>query len=70
MTRRAADDFDAIRARMLQIRGEEDPEFAEVEQAACPMCEGGGWEAYGIGSGDPHFRECTLCHNPKGHPSP
>lgn len=36
----------------------------------CPKCEGGGWECYGIGQGDPHFRECDFCHNPEDHPCP
>jgi len=36
------------------------------DEPACPACEGGGWECYGIGRGDPHFRECQVCHNPNG----
>lgn len=36
----------------------------------CPACEGGGWEGYGTGSGDPHFRECPRCHNVHRSPSP
>jgi hypothetical protein len=36
----------------------------------CQYCEGGGWECYGIGHHDPHFRECSVCHNPEGLPSP
>lgn len=35
----------------------------------CEECSGTGWECYGIGSHDPHFRECRKCHNPKGFPS-
>lgn len=37
---------------------------------SCPKCEGGGWECYGLGFGDPHFRECDLCGNPEGLSSP
>lgn len=36
----------------------------------CPKCEGGGWECYGLGHGDPHFRECDLCGNPDDAPCP
>jgi hypothetical protein len=43
---------------------------AEAAEPACPTCEGGGWQGYGIGHGDPHFRECPTCGNPEGHPSP
>jgi hypothetical protein len=44
----------------------------EVQSNAevCRKCEGGGWECYGIGRNDPHFRECDECENPEGHPSP
>lgn len=38
--------------------------------ATCPACEGGGWESYGLGHNDPHFRECETCNNPEGFPSP
>ena len=38
--------------------------------ALCPNCEGGGWECYGIGKGDPHFCVCSECGNPKGLDSP
>jgi len=34
--------------------------------AVCPNCEGGGWEHYGLGFGDPHFRVCSECGNPEG----
>lgn len=44
--------------------------LAEEEIVNCPTCYGGGWECYGIGIADPHFRECPECHNPKGYPSP
>lgn len=37
---------------------------------ACPTCEGGGWECYGLGRNDPHFRECSTCGNPERLPSP
>lgn len=36
----------------------------------CDACEDSGWECYGIGHNDPHFRECPVCHNPRGIPSP
>lgn len=39
----------------------------EVEpqrEVLCADCEGGGWEAYGLGQGDPHMRECSSCGNP------
>lgn len=36
----------------------------------CPKCFDSGWECYGIGRGDPHFRLCDECYNPKGHPCP
>lgn len=41
-----------------------------AENEVCSECEGGGWEAYGIGHGDPHFRECSRCGNPEGHECP
>ncbi len=41
-----------------------------IDADACPTCEGGGWEAFGLGRGDPHFRPCPTCRNPEGHPSP
>lgn len=59
---RAADDYAAIRSRLAELRDEVEDE--------CPTCFGGGWECYGLGFGDPHFRECPTCHNPQGHPSP
>lgn len=46
---------------------DEPPEFYDDE---CSTCAGSGWECYGIGSGDPHFRECTTCLNPDNRPSP
>ncbi len=42
----------------------------DLEVKYCDACEDGGWECYGIGFGDPHFRECPECGNPKGYPSP
>lgn len=36
----------------------------------CPICGDTGWEAYGIGHMDPHFRECESCGNPEGKRSP
>jgi hypothetical protein len=46
------------------------PEPAKFETEVCERCEGGGWEYYGLGVGDPHFKECTACGNPEGFPSP
>lgn len=31
----------------------------------CSVCSGGGWICYGIGIGDPHFKECDKCGNPE-----
>jgi hypothetical protein len=42
----------------------------DTEEMPCPMCGGGGWECYGIGHSDPHFRECRTCYNPEGLPCP
>ncbi len=67
MTNFAADDFAAIRARMAEIN---DPKAHRPDVPICTTCEGGGWEAYGIGRGDPHFRVCTACGNPEDLPSP
>lgn len=64
MMARAADDFDAIRARLLELRGDTPTEYF------CPECEGDGWVAYGIGKGDPHFKECETCGNPNNQKSP
>lgn len=49
---------------------QECPDCGNAKNRTCPTCEGGGWECYGIGIGDPHFRECLTCHNPEGHPQP
>ncbi len=54
-------DFSAIAA------ASKSPSGPEIK---CEACEDGGWECYGIGIGDPHFRICPHCHNPEGHPSP
>lgn len=42
----------------------------EPDPDECPECYGGGWTCYGLGYGDPHFKECESCHNPEGHPAP
>jgi hypothetical protein len=45
----------------------------KAEEKNCPEgtgCEGGGWECYGTGSGDPHFKVCEVCGNPEGVPCP
>ena len=43
---------------------------ALMDGEVCPKCEGGGWECYGLGFGDPHFRVCDLCGNPEDFPCP
>lgn len=59
------EDFAAIAVSAEEIKtGASEPE------TVCPACEGGGWTHYGIGFGDPHFRECEECHNPEGLSSP
>ena len=60
-------DFADIRSRML---GGDKPKPQALAEPVCEVCEGGGWEMYGIGIGDPHFRTCPKCHNPEDHPSP
>lgn len=57
-----AEDFAGIAEAMLAI--------ADEEPAVCPKCEGGGWECYGLGYADPHFRVCDECYNPEGLPCP
>lgn len=64
---RLADDYGSIGARLRAL--EEKREFVG-EREICPECEGCGWIAYGIGVGDPHFRECDACHNPEDLPRP
>lgn len=46
---------------------EPNPDYVPPE---CDRCEGGGWECYGLGYNDPHFRVCQKCGNPKGLPCP
>ena len=62
MTEPAIFDYAAIRNALEQNGLEEAP--------ACPKCEGGGWEIYGLGRGDPHQRICTDCGNPEDLPCP
>jgi hypothetical protein len=63
-----ANDFASIGAGLKALEAaNRSPETVTLE---CNRCEGGGWECYGLGFGDPHFRECTACGNPEGHPSP
>jgi hypothetical protein len=57
-----ADDFAAIAQAMFALNQDEAP--------VCPHCEGGGWECYGLGHNDPHFRVCSECGNPEGIPCP
>lgn len=70
MTEPVADDFEFIRRRMHEIEEDDDPTLDPAEEEECPGCEGSGWEMYGIGVGDPHFRECTICGNPHGFECP
>lgn len=57
-----ANDFSDIGRRLREIHEEIIP--------YCAACESGGWECYGIGRNDPHFRVCQECGNPEGLPSP
>ena len=41
-----------------------------IASPVCLTCEGDGWECYGLGRGDPHFRVCSSCGNPEGRESP
>lgn len=66
MTDSIADDFSFIAARMRELRGG----GAAEEEEVCARCEGGGWECYGTGHMDPHFRECEVCRNPNDLKSP
>lgn len=54
--------FDDIDRQYRAKQPEAEPE--------CEKCFGSGWECYGIGHHDPHFRKCDVCHNPEGLPSP
>ena len=47
-----------------------DVQASIFESEVCHHCEGGGWEVYGIGHGDPHFRPCRTCGNPEDLQSP
>ncbi len=58
------DDFSSIGSRLREIG------TGKTEEPECDLCFGGGWEMYGTGHHDPHFRECSKCENPKGLPSP
>ncbi len=42
----------------------------EPEIPYCQTSEDGGWIAYGLGRGDPHFRVCDDCGNPFKRPCP
>lgn len=64
MSDKAADDFPAIAAKMRDLG------IGDMEEAYCHACENGGWECYGIGHHDPHFRECSSCGNPRRLCSP
>jgi hypothetical protein len=57
--------FDLIDRKFGQQR-----EAKKAPEPVCDSCEGGGWECYGLGFGDPHFRECSKCGNPNGEPCP
>jgi hypothetical protein len=66
------EDSSAIGIRLSEIEGkiEVRPSQAQRDEELCAACEGGGWECYGLGYCDPHFRECTVCGNPDGLPCP
>jgi len=61
-------DADALwRATMDVAMGHTTMEVAMGRvRLVCQACEGGGWECYGLGFGDPHFRVCSECGNPEG----
>lgn len=60
-----ADDYANIRSRLAEIEAGQ-----REKDTVCLLCEGGGWTAYGLGHGDPHFRVCEACGNPEGVPCP
>ena len=60
--------FDFVDMKFGRRKPEPEPE-PEPERV-CSSCEGGGWEYYGLGWGDPHFRVCRECLNPEGLPCP
>lgn len=42
-----------------------------AEGETCPSCDGAGWECHPHPSnGQPMYRECWVCHNETGRPSP
>jgi hypothetical protein len=57
-------DHDAIGTEMVKIKRGSEPEVT------CEACEDGGWEMFGLGINDPHFRICPKCGNPNNHPCP
>lgn len=57
-------------ADQIRLRHPEPMPDAVPESEVCATCEGGGWESYGLGRGDPHFRECQTCGNPEDVPCP
>jgi hypothetical protein len=44
--------------------------LVETAPPECALCANTGWECYGLGHGDPHFRVCEMCGNPEDLPSP
>lgn len=46
------------------------PGSQPIEYVYCAHCDDGGWIMYGIGRGDPHFRICEECHNPRNYLCP
>lgn len=59
-------DFASVAAHLKK----DAPSASQEKASYCSACENGGWECYGIGLGDPHFRECKECGNPLGLESP
>lgn len=66
----AVNDFASIAAGLRDLEKAAFPVEGDVTVAVCLACEGGGWEMYGLGCGDPHFRPCEVCGNPEDHPCP
>jgi len=62
-------DADALWRATMDVATSRTP-TKHLPVAVCSNCEGSGWECYGIGRGDPHFRVCPECGNPEGYECP